>query len=70
MYDLAVPNETPGPCAKCQGTGEYRWGATVNGRSQHTGPCFSCQGTGQQTRRDMRRNRSYNRHKIRLIASL
>jgi hypothetical protein len=64
MYDLSIPNDRPGQCAKCGGSGMYRWGATVNGKSQHSGPCFSCQGTGQQSARQIRRNQSYNRHKL------
>jgi DnaJ-class molecular chaperone len=63
-YDFAVPNEKPGPCAKCRGTGEYRWGAIVNGKATNVGICWSCKGTGQQTVRDIRRNETYNRHKI------
>lgn len=64
MYDLAQPNAQPGPCCKCKGTGVYRWGATVNGRTAHSGPCHSCGGTGRQTAADIRRNETYNRHKI------
>lgn len=64
MYDLSVPNEKPGQCAKCRGTGEYRWGACVNGRMTNVGPCHSCRGTGQQQARDILRNRAYNRHKL------
>lgn len=64
MYDMAVPNAKPGDCAKCGGTGRYRWGAVINGKSQHEGPCYSCGGTGQQQHRDIMRNRAYNRHKL------
>lgn len=64
MYDLAVPNCEPGPCEKCNGTGRYKWGASVNGRGQHEGDCHSCRGTGRQTESDIRRNLAYNRHKI------
>jgi DnaJ-class molecular chaperone len=69
MYDLAQPNDRPGRCAKCGGTGEYRWGATVNGRSEKAGPCFSCRGTGRQDRRQIARNHCYNRYKIAAIVS-
>jgi DnaJ-class molecular chaperone len=69
MYDLAVPNEKPGACAKCRGSGRYAWGAMVNGRMQHEGTCFSCRGTGRQDRSDMGRNRTYNRYKIARIMS-
>lgn len=69
MYDLSQPNDRPGRCAKCRGTGEYRWGATVNGRSEKAGPCFSCRGTGRQDRAQIARNRAYNRYKIAAIVS-
>lgn len=64
MYDLSVPNCEPGRCAKCRGTGEYSWGAVVNGKPSRAGRCHSCGGTGQQTARDIARNHAYNRHKI------
>lgn len=70
MYDLSQPNDAPGPCVKCRGTGVYRWGASVNGVSQHSGTCFSCRGTGKQSRNQIIRNRTYNRHKVgRILAS-
>lgn len=68
MYDLAVPNDKPGVCAKCKGSGVYQWGASVNGKMQHGGPCYSCQGTGKQNYRQIKRNQAYNRHKIVRIA--
>jgi DnaJ-class molecular chaperone len=58
MYDLSQPNEKPGQCVKCRGTGIYRWG------NKKEGTCFSCAGTGQQTKSDIGRNHAYNRHKI------
>lgn len=64
MYDLSHPNDAPGPCGKCRGTGVYRWGATINGRSEKQGTCFSCRGTGKQSKRQIARNRTYNVHKI------
>lgn len=64
MYDLAQPNDKPGRCIKCSGTGTYKWGAVVNGVSQHSGKCHSCGGTGAQTKADIARNVSYNKHKI------
>lgn len=70
MYDLSVPNDKPGVCAKCKGAGAYGWGACVNGVMQHSGPCFSCKGTGKQETRDIKRNHAYNRHKITRILSL
>ena len=67
MYDMAMPNSKPGTCDKCRGTGEYRWGAVVNGKSSKAGTCYSCRGTGRQDWRQIRRNEAYNRHKIRSI---
>ena len=64
MYDMSIPNAEPGPCAKCNGTGEYRWGAVVNGKPSKSGQCHSCGGTGRQTARDIRRNVAYNRRKL------
>jgi DnaJ-class molecular chaperone len=68
MYDFAVPNAKPGTCEKCRGSGEYRWGAVVNGKAQHSGKCHSCGGTGKQSVSDIRRNVAYNRHKLRNIS--
>jgi DnaJ-class molecular chaperone len=67
MYDFAQPNEEPGKCCKCEGTGTYRWGAVVNGRPSKSGPCHSCGGTGRQSGKDIRRNHAYNRHKLATI---
>jgi len=64
MYDMAVPNDKPGKCAKCNGSGQYVWGAIVNGKPTHVGTCWSCKGTGKQTNKDIGRNKTYNRHKI------
>jgi len=70
MYDLSQPNDKPGECCKCRGTGLYRWGTVVNGKCSNEGTCFSCGGTGKQGRADIRRNHAYNRHKIaRIFAS-
>jgi hypothetical protein len=66
MYDLSQPNDKPGTCCKCKGTGVYRWG--TNGSKE--GTCFSCGGTGQQTKSDIGRNKTYNRYKIAEIARL
>jgi DnaJ-class molecular chaperone len=62
--DFAQPNAKPGPCAKCRGSGVYRWGAVVNGRCEKQGPCFSCKGTGHQDAGQIIVNRIYNRHKF------
>jgi DnaJ-class molecular chaperone len=64
MFDLSMPNDEPGPCAKCKGIGIYRWGPVVDGTPKHSGTCFSCQGTGAQTAAQIHRNRTYNRFKI------
>jgi DnaJ-class molecular chaperone len=64
MSDFAAPNAVPGQCVKCNGSGEYRWGAAVNGKPSKSGPCHSCGGTGTQTRRDIARNNAYNRYKL------
>lgn len=64
MYDLSQPNDKPGQCIKCRGTGIYRWGASVNGKSAHEGPCYSCRGTGKQSAKQIRRNRTYNKYKV------
>lgn len=69
MYDLSMPNDKPGQCVKCRGTGTYSWGACVNGKMAHSGKCFSCQGTGKQSIRQIRRNKTYNRYKIAAICA-
>jgi hypothetical protein len=69
MYDLSIPNDKPGQCAKCRGTGVYSWGAVVNGKPTHTGMCFSCRGTGKQSSKQIRRNHTYNRFKIAAICA-
>ena len=68
MYDLSQPNDRPGRCVKCRGTGVYSWGASVNGKMTNSGSCFSCKGTGRQSRRQIACNHTYNRHKIARIA--
>lgn len=64
MADFAVPNRKPGRCEKCAGTGTYSWGGTINGAPRFVGKCWSCKGTGKQSRRDIRRNETYNRYKV------
>ena len=68
MYDLSQPNDEPGQCTKCRGSGEYRWGAVVHGQPSKSGRCYSCAGTGRQGQADIRRNRTYNKHKIARMA--
>ena len=67
MYDLSQPNDRPGECRKCKGTGVYAWGGTVNGKAVHSGCCFSCGGTGRQDASDISRNHTYNRFKVQAI---
>lgn len=52
-------SDDKGRCYKCRGTGEYRWGAVVNGVSTHRGVCFACKGTGRITQEDAYRNDTY-----------
>jgi hypothetical protein len=42
-----MANNPSAGCWRCNGTGVYRWGAVVNGKSTHEGPCFRCVGGGQ-----------------------
>lgn len=67
MYDFSQPNDKPGECGKCHGTGVYGWGACVNGKMQFSGPCWSCRAKGQQTKDDIKRDRGYNFHKARTM---
>ncbi len=66
MTDFSVPNTKPGKCAKCNGSGKYRWaGHTENGVWKgKEGPCHSCRGTGQQDWTQIKRNECWNRHKV------
>lgn len=50
-------------CERCRGTGVYGWGASVNGKMEHSGPCFRCEGKGFQTAEDERRNDYYDNHR-------
>jgi DnaJ-class molecular chaperone len=68
MYDLSIPNDRPGECAKCRGSGQYHWGGTINGKPRFSGECHSCHGSGKQSRSDIARNHAYNRHKISRLA--
>lgn len=49
-------------CDHCGGTGQYRWGATVNGVPTHSGECFQCLTKGFQTLEDQMRTNSYYNH--------
>ena len=55
-------------CYKCGGSGEYRWGGSVNGKPVHSGKCFRCDGTGTITAKKERGNRYYDNHVMRVYA--
>jgi hypothetical protein len=57
-------------CPKCQGTGEYRWGAVdlETGKTTHAAMCFQCEGSGRQDPDDFHRNKAYLFHSIRIAA--
>jgi hypothetical protein len=46
-------------CERCQGSGVYYWGASVNGVMTHSGDCYACQGKGRLNQDDFRRNWGY-----------
>lgn len=69
MYDLSQPNDKPGVCIKCKGKGVYEWGTFINGKASKSGTCFSCRGTGRQDFTQIKRNETYNRHKVRMLFS-
>lgn len=52
------------PCDRCNGTGQYAWGGSINGKPVHTGQCFRCTGKGRQDQEDFCRNMVYDRHAI------
>lgn len=52
-------------CDRCRGTGIYSWGASINGRMQHSGTCYHCQGKGWQSEEDKRRCAAYWNYAIR-----
>ncbi len=72
---MVIPPETPVEwimsikrltcmCERCRGTGEYAWGACVNGKMTNTGPCFRCNGKGIMNFDDMRRCKAYDNYAI------
>lgn len=65
--DFSVPNDRPGACEKCRGSGRYGWGAVVNGQPAHEGRCNACRGSGRQSWADIHRNRAFNRHQMRRV---
>jgi hypothetical protein len=46
-------------CERCQGSGVYCWGGSVNGKPVHTGDCYACQGKGFLNQDDFKRNWGY-----------
>ena len=44
---MTTTTTTEVPCYRCNGTGVYRWGAVINGKSAHSGACYACQGGGE-----------------------
>lgn len=61
---LEAARDTRTTCDRCQGTGIYAWGGTVNGKSVHTGDCYRCEGHGTQGQDDYRRNYGHTLHMI------
>lgn len=61
-----VDNDRLTHCEKCNGSGVYAWGGTVNGKPVHEGECFRCGGKGKQDAADRKRNHNYDRYGIRL----
>lgn len=49
-------------CDHCDGSGEYRWGACVNGKMTHSGTCFRCKGKGRMNADDAARTATYHTH--------
>lgn len=52
-------------CDRCGGSGEYLWGACVNGVMTHRGTCYGCKGEGVQGQDDFRRNYGVRMHAFR-----
>lgn len=49
-------------CDRCTGSGQYQWGACVNGKMTHSAQCYRCQGKGHFNQEDYRRNWGYDQH--------
>jgi DnaJ-class molecular chaperone len=49
-------------CYQCGGTGESRWGPTINGVTKCRGVCYRCRGKGHVTADDEKRNTYYDAH--------
>lgn len=50
-------------CGRCATTGQFITGTTNGIPTGPGGQCFRCQGKGYQTKKDMRRNDYYDRHR-------
>lgn len=59
---LEAIKKTTMPCDHCDGSGQYRWGACVNGKMTHSGPCFRCKGKGRMSAADCARTATYHNH--------
>jgi DnaJ-class molecular chaperone len=53
-------------CYNCSGSGEYRWGPTINGVTKFRGVCYRCGGKGHLTPEDEKRNTYYDQH-VRIV---
>lgn len=66
--EIEAPKQRPEgteDCDGCNGSGVYYGrGAVVNGKFVgFTGTCYRCGGKGHQTKSDLGRNRTYDRHR-------
>ena len=50
------------PCDHCDGSGHYKWGASVNGKMSRSGVCFRCKGKGRMDADDAARTATYHNH--------
>ena len=61
-----MKNKKQNKCGNCNGTGIYKWGASINGRPTNQGVCYTCQGKGYETSKDRKRNNYYWNHVARI----
>ena len=47
-------------CDHCDGSGQYKWGGTVNGRPKFSNTCFRCKGKGRMDADDCSRTATYH----------
>ena len=64
--DVRLDGKSSIKCHRCNGTGIYSWGSTVNGKPSKTGECFACCGKGVQDRKDLNRENTYFAHRMRI----